>query len=223
MMGRTQRLLATFLILSIAWWGTPRSAQATGEVPKLILPGSLCRLEVSQSAKLELPGSSRPSLKSEFSILGMERTPIHSPMAKFYRQVIFALSGWASFPQVDLTEFTPTRKITGGKGNKEMLVGELQGAEALLKVSNPQTRSQNQVLAEARWLMFLNKFGLGPEFLGLFETPEGDYGIAMRTVEGVSFPNLPRGVELGRDFSPQPSHLKQILQTGFLLRALGIE
>lgn len=216
-------LLRMLLIGTLALWVTNQLAYATGGLGPLPILGGLCRMDIARSVVIDAAERPRPSLSGEFSLLGMEATPPNSPLSRFYRQTIFSLTKWAAFPQVNIGEFTPTREISGGNGNKRILIGTLNGTDALLKFSNPQTRSQSRVLTEARWLLFLNKFGLGPEFLGLFETPEGDYGIAMRTIAGISFPNLPNGVMLGRDFSPQPSHLHQILRTGFMLRRLGIE
>lgn len=145
-----------------------------------------------------------------------------SDLFKFHVVRVRALTQWNEFPQVApelLHNQAPL--VAGGMGNKGMLRASLEdGREVIVKLSNPATRSKEQLLQEARMCMILNKLGLGPKFHGLISFANGDYGLVTDYVSGTPFPKAKGGVPMS--FKLQESHAEEILATGRTLIRAGI-
>jgi hypothetical protein len=112
----------------------------------------------------------------------------------YFKSMIFNLREESQFPSVGENELTElTRVETGGRGNKGTFTARFGEKTVFIKITDPKKRSEGQILNEARWLLFLNKVNLCPEFFGLVRTQQGDLGLVMEALSGepLSESNLP--------------------------------
>jgi predicted Ser/Thr protein kinase len=154
----------------------------------------------------------------ESPLLGIVKEPSLNTR-DFYKNLIFGLKSESQFPLVAESELKIQSQLNvGGRGNKNILMGTYRNKKIIVKVSDSSMRSEETVFNEARWLMFLNKFDLGPEFYGLHRTANGDLALVMEYIEGEAFSLSSSQVQI----PITKSMIFYIRKTAFSLKNLGI-
>jgi predicted Ser/Thr protein kinase len=151
-------------------------------------------------------------------LLGIVKEP-NLQTRDFYKNLIFGLKSESQFPSVHESELQIQAQLNvGGRGNKNILLATYHTHQVIVKISDPSMRSEENVLNEARWLMFLNKFNLGPEFYGLRRTTQGELAIVMQFIDGEAFSLSSSQVKI----PITKLMIFDIRKTGFNLKNLGI-
>ena len=132
------------------------------------------------------------------------------------------LNALSEIPAVSAESLGTLVKIpgVGGLGNAGVFRGALNGRQVVVKVSDPVARTERDVLNEARMTMVLNRIGLGAEFHGMVELPDGGIGLVIDYVEGIALP-FRRSTLVPTGYLMR-SHAREILNAGELIDRAGI-
>jgi hypothetical protein len=157
------------------------------------------------------------------AVLGKDKLTPDSPNFRYVAGLVAQMRkpnqlpsvGWSALQAVE-------RRRADGKGNGGILQAKLNGRAVIVKLFSPEKRSEKFFVNEARWLLILNKIGLGPEFYGVTQGPNGEMGLVMDRIEGQAFPVRERH-SFRPDFSIQLRMLQDILNTGLLLAKAGLQ
>lgn len=136
--------------------------------------------------------------------------PVQAAAAKDFNEL--NQSNFVLFPQFEESDFEQIIEVPNdGKLNLGTHTAQLKGHEVFIKSVHPHVGA-----AEALWMLFHNRIGLGPQFLGvvLDIVPEydpirgvpanflvnGHLGLVMERLEGLNFKSYIRPEEIPTDF-----------------------
>lgn len=187
---------------------------------------SLCLLpwaNIASGTDCNLKGQLSDLLvRSGRELRGIEQLAPGSQALRYFSSEISNLRSWNKFPRIEPSELGTLQKLdAGGLGNSGVFKAELGSETVFIKISSTQTRTEGDVLAEARNIMLLNKVGLCPEFKGLIRLDETRYGIVTAFEDGVAFPPRP-GYALPADLNLTEKMATDIESAGKLVSAVGL-